>query len=294
MGDGDRPVGPGVGGPPPHGRHPRRLLRGHARVGLGCWVPRTSCCGCPPCSRSRASAGLTARLGTRLATPAVGLLSGLRVRRPPRNISVRPGGAPYALVVFAAVLSSFALVHGCWTAGVGRLLAYAWRPGCSDCYTRSPCCSSRRTPWSRSPSGRSVIRAGWSRRGWHGAGAAGAVPRQSADGAGGLDRDADLEQSHCYPAILLGDRGRRWHGARAGDVSPSPLAIRPSSTRAGRSCRRSACSRLPANRPVATPVSPVHRAGLGAAGPGPPSGGSGSSAGLSDWPSWRPSALPLR
>ena len=72
-----------------------------------------------------ASAGLTARLGTRLASPRVGLLSGLVFAVLPTTSRYAQEARPYALVVFAAVLCSLALVRVLDQPGVGRLLAYA-------------------------------------------------------------------------------------------------------------------------------------------------------------------------
>jgi mannosyltransferase len=72
-----------------------------------------------------ASAGLTARLGTRLATPRVGLLSGLLFAVLPTTSRYAQEARPYALVVFAAVLCSLALVRLLDEPRVGRLLAYA-------------------------------------------------------------------------------------------------------------------------------------------------------------------------
>lgn len=57
------------------------------------------------------AAGLTARIGTRLATPRVGLLSGLVFAVLPATSRYGQEARPYALVVFAAVLSTLALVH---------------------------------------------------------------------------------------------------------------------------------------------------------------------------------------
>jgi mannosyltransferase len=72
-----------------------------------------------------ASAGLTARLGTRLATPRVGLLSGLLFAVLPTTSRYAQEARPYALVVLVAVLCSLALVRVLDRPRVGRLLAYA-------------------------------------------------------------------------------------------------------------------------------------------------------------------------
>ena len=72
-----------------------------------------------------ASAGLTARLGARLASPRVGLLSGLLFTVLPTTSRYAQEARPYALVVFAAVLCSLALVRLLDQPGIGRLLAYA-------------------------------------------------------------------------------------------------------------------------------------------------------------------------
>jgi mannosyltransferase len=72
-----------------------------------------------------ASAGLIARLGTRLASPRVGLLSGLVFAVLPTTSRYAQEARPYALVVFAAVLCSLALVRVLDRPRVGRLLAYA-------------------------------------------------------------------------------------------------------------------------------------------------------------------------
>jgi mannosyltransferase len=58
-----------------------------------------------------AAAGLTARIGTRLASPRVGLLSGLVFAMLPTTSRYGQEARPYALVVFAAVLSSLALAR---------------------------------------------------------------------------------------------------------------------------------------------------------------------------------------
>jgi mannosyltransferase len=71
------------------------------------------------------SAGLTARLGARLASPRVGLLSGLLFTVLPTTSRYAQEARPYALVVFAAVLCSLALVRVLDRPGTGRLLAYA-------------------------------------------------------------------------------------------------------------------------------------------------------------------------
>ena len=76
-----------------------------------------------------ASAGLTARLGTRLASPRVGLLSGLLFTVLPTTSRYAQEARPYALVVFAAVLCSLALVRVLDRPGIGRLLAYALATG---------------------------------------------------------------------------------------------------------------------------------------------------------------------
>jgi mannosyltransferase len=76
-----------------------------------------------------ASAGLTARLGTRLASPRVGLLSGLLFAVLPTTSRYGQEARPYALVVFAAVLCSLALVRVLDRPRVGRLLAYALATG---------------------------------------------------------------------------------------------------------------------------------------------------------------------
>ncbi|HEY3481332.1 MAG TPA: glycosyltransferase family 39 protein, partial [Streptomyces sp.] len=57
------------------------------------------------------AAGLTARIGTRLATPRVGLLSGLVFAVLPATSRYGQEARPYALVVLAAVLCTLALVH---------------------------------------------------------------------------------------------------------------------------------------------------------------------------------------
>jgi mannosyltransferase len=57
------------------------------------------------------AAGLTARIGTRLATPRVGLLSGLVFALLPATSRYGQEARPYAPVVFAAALSTLALVH---------------------------------------------------------------------------------------------------------------------------------------------------------------------------------------
>jgi len=72
-----------------------------------------------------ASAGLIARLGTRVASPRVGLLSGLLFAVLPTTSRYAQEARPYALVVFAAVLCSLALVRVLERPRVGRLLAYA-------------------------------------------------------------------------------------------------------------------------------------------------------------------------
>jgi mannosyltransferase len=72
-----------------------------------------------------ASAGLTARLGTRLASPRVGLLSGLVFAVLPTTSRYAQEARPYALVVLAAVLCSLALVRVLDEPRVGRLLTYA-------------------------------------------------------------------------------------------------------------------------------------------------------------------------
>jgi mannosyltransferase len=72
-----------------------------------------------------ASAGLTARLGTRLATPRVGLLSGLLFAVLPTTSRYAQEARPYALVVLVAVLCSLALVRVLDRPSLGRLLAYA-------------------------------------------------------------------------------------------------------------------------------------------------------------------------
>jgi mannosyltransferase len=76
-----------------------------------------------------ASAGLTARLGTQLASPRVGLLSGLLFAVLPTTSRYAQEARPYALVVFAAVLCSLALVRVLDRPGIGRLLAYALATG---------------------------------------------------------------------------------------------------------------------------------------------------------------------
>ena len=76
-----------------------------------------------------AAAGLTARLGTRLASPRVGLLSGLLFTVLPTTSRYAQEARPYALVVFAAVLCSLALVRVLDRPGIGRLLAYALATG---------------------------------------------------------------------------------------------------------------------------------------------------------------------
>jgi mannosyltransferase len=72
-----------------------------------------------------ASAGLTARLGTRLASPRVGLLSGLLFAVLPTTSRYAQEARPYALVVFAALLCSLALVRVMDRPSAGRLVAYA-------------------------------------------------------------------------------------------------------------------------------------------------------------------------
>jgi mannosyltransferase len=72
-----------------------------------------------------AAAGLTARLGTRLASPRVGLLSGLVFAVLPTTSRYAQEARPYALVVFTAVLCSLALVRVLDRPRVGRLLAYS-------------------------------------------------------------------------------------------------------------------------------------------------------------------------
>jgi mannosyltransferase len=58
-----------------------------------------------------AAAGLTARIGTQLATPRVGLLSGLVFALLPTTSRYGQEARPYALVVFAAVLSTLVLLR---------------------------------------------------------------------------------------------------------------------------------------------------------------------------------------
>jgi mannosyltransferase len=72
-----------------------------------------------------ASAGLTARLGTRLASPRVGLLSGLLFAVLPTTSRYAQEARPYALVVCAALLCSLALVRVMDRPSAGRLVAYA-------------------------------------------------------------------------------------------------------------------------------------------------------------------------
>jgi mannosyltransferase len=71
-----------------------------------------------------ASAALTARLGTRLATPKVGLLAGVVFAVLPTTSRYAQEARPYALVVFAAVLSTLALARAVDRPRAGRLLAY--------------------------------------------------------------------------------------------------------------------------------------------------------------------------
>ena len=71
------------------------------------------------------AAGLTARIGTRLATPRVGLLSGLVFALLPSTSRYGQEARPYALVVFAAVLSTLALLRWLDRPRGGTLAAYS-------------------------------------------------------------------------------------------------------------------------------------------------------------------------
>jgi mannosyltransferase len=57
------------------------------------------------------AAGVTARIGTRLGSPRVGLLAGLLFAVFPTTSRYAQEARPYAMVVFAAALSSLALIH---------------------------------------------------------------------------------------------------------------------------------------------------------------------------------------
>jgi mannosyltransferase len=72
-----------------------------------------------------ASAGLTARIGTRLGSPRVGLQAGLLFAVLPAVSRYGQEARPYALVVFAATLCSFALVRGLDRPRFFRLAFYA-------------------------------------------------------------------------------------------------------------------------------------------------------------------------
>ncbi|MFL6130099.1 MAG: glycosyltransferase family 39 protein [Mycobacteriales bacterium] len=71
------------------------------------------------------AAGLTARIGTRLATPRVGLLSGLLFAVLPTTSRYAQEARPYALVVFVAALCSLALARLLDRPRVRLLVGYA-------------------------------------------------------------------------------------------------------------------------------------------------------------------------
>ena len=79
----------------------------------------------PSVLATAAAAGLTARIGTKLATPRIGLLSGLVFAVLPATSRYGQEARPYALVVCAAVLSSLMLVRLLDRPGRRTLTAYA-------------------------------------------------------------------------------------------------------------------------------------------------------------------------
>jgi mannosyltransferase len=71
------------------------------------------------------AAGLIARIGTRLATPRIGLVSGLLFAVIPITSRYAQEARPYAMVVFAACLCSLALVRALERPRFGPLALYA-------------------------------------------------------------------------------------------------------------------------------------------------------------------------
>jgi len=72
-----------------------------------------------------AAVALTARVGTRLATPRVGLLAGLLLALLPTTTRYAQEARPYAFTVFAAALATLLLVRALERPRPGRLIAYA-------------------------------------------------------------------------------------------------------------------------------------------------------------------------
>jgi mannosyltransferase len=72
-----------------------------------------------------AAVAVTARIGTRLATPRVGLVAGLMLALFPTTSRYAQEARPYAFTVFAAALATLLLVRLLENPGHGRLIAYA-------------------------------------------------------------------------------------------------------------------------------------------------------------------------